>query len=267
MALAAKEFEVPAGTQMLLVFPEIFDRDLLLKDPRFCFSYKDDKGNPRIGVKTPCPWCLSNKHVTFTEKTGLKKGQHRTIADFRAKIPIYCFIASCNSPDCIGNPAKAKGDSTDKVSAHTFHCYEPNVFANYPAALRKKYDKNLFTAAKDGSNGSMFVTEELCSEVLKDETNFAALTKLMDDAFERKVRHSVDAYLQFIKLQSPDDSTEWLDFGIANFEKVFKPPSAATIKLIFVKSYQLIHPYLVQDLSFPVSRWGCENGWNIPVLE
>jgi hypothetical protein len=40
MALAAKEFEVPAGTQMLLVFPKIFDRDLLLIDPLLSVARK-----------------------------------------------------------------------------------------------------------------------------------------------------------------------------------------------------------------------------------
>jgi len=248
MALAAKEFEVPDGTQILLFLPEIFERKILLQDPKFCFQYTDLEGKTRTGVKTPCPWCKSNKDVTLKDKTGYKEGQHRTIADFRAKIPIYCFIASCNSTTCIGDPATAKGDSTDNVTAHSFHCYEPHVFANYPEALRRKYQKNLFTAAKDGQNGSMFVTEELCSEILKDETNFAALTRHMNDAYERRLRHAIDAYVQFIQQQSPNNSASWPDFNHANFEKLFKPPSATTIKVIFVSAFQLVFPFLRRDM-------------------
>jgi hypothetical protein len=37
MALAAKAFEVPANTQILLMFPEILDCEILLKDPKFQF--------------------------------------------------------------------------------------------------------------------------------------------------------------------------------------------------------------------------------------
>ena len=53
MLLAAKEFEVPASTKMLLFMPEIFDRDLLRKDPKFHYQYTGKDGKPRVGIKTP----------------------------------------------------------------------------------------------------------------------------------------------------------------------------------------------------------------------
>ena len=105
-----KSFEVPAETRMLLFFPEIFDRDILQKDPKFRYKY-EEKGVTKVGgFKTPCPWCKSNAHVKLQEKSGYQAGQHRTISDFRGMIPIYCFKAICSSPTCIGDPTKAKND-------------------------------------------------------------------------------------------------------------------------------------------------------------
>ena len=49
MKLAAREFEVPAGTQFVLVMPEIFHREILKKYDR----YRCGKANN--GIKTPCP--------------------------------------------------------------------------------------------------------------------------------------------------------------------------------------------------------------------
>ena len=59
MEKAVMEFEVPAGTRLVLIFPEIFERDILLQDPKFHVKYTDKSGRQQVGVKTPCPWCKS----------------------------------------------------------------------------------------------------------------------------------------------------------------------------------------------------------------
>jgi hypothetical protein len=83
--LDAKEFEVPSGTQILLMFPEIFDRDILLKDLKFHCKYTDIKGKPQTGVKTPCPWCNSNAHVVFSDKAGYKEASIAPLLIFGQK--------------------------------------------------------------------------------------------------------------------------------------------------------------------------------------
>jgi hypothetical protein len=108
MKKAAAEFEVPEDTKILLIFPEVFDRDILLKDPRYTVNNMGRKG-----VKTPCPWCLSNKLVKFKDKSGYKAGQHRNICGYRGRTPIYGFILECDSSTCIGNPTKVKNDGKD----------------------------------------------------------------------------------------------------------------------------------------------------------
>ncbi len=72
MKKAASEFEVPAGTKFLLVFPDIFDRDILLEHESYKFDFVDKDGGKHVGVKTPCPWCNTNEFVKCGNKTGFK---------------------------------------------------------------------------------------------------------------------------------------------------------------------------------------------------
>ena len=66
MELTAREFEVPAGTQFVLVMPEIFHRDILKKYERYRYGKANNK------IRTPCPWCKSNKHVVYKSFTSRK---------------------------------------------------------------------------------------------------------------------------------------------------------------------------------------------------
>lgn len=67
MKKAASEFEVPDGSKIVIIWPEVFDRDILLRYPQFCKKTADSKS----GVLTPCPWCKTNKFVKFTDVGGL----------------------------------------------------------------------------------------------------------------------------------------------------------------------------------------------------
>jgi hypothetical protein len=59
---AANEFELPSNTRILIVIPDLFDRDILLQYPQYCHKFKDTTTNKFLtGIKTPCPWCLTNK--------------------------------------------------------------------------------------------------------------------------------------------------------------------------------------------------------------
>jgi hypothetical protein len=164
---AASEFEVPAGTQILLELPDIFDRVELLKHYEFRYEYKDKDGVARVSVKTPCPWCGTNKFVTYPDQSGYKANCCRAIADFRINIPILTAIGHCSNRQCEGNPEKKKaGDSTDRVGKCTVHLYETATWKRYPRAVRERYAPYFFTEVADGSGGEVFVTEDLANEVL-----------------------------------------------------------------------------------------------------
>jgi hypothetical protein len=82
--------------------------------------------------------------------------------------------------ECTGDPkSKNKdGDNVDKVSSHSIYCYEP-----YPLELLQKYSHLIHADASDEANGSIFVTKDLCAEILRDETNFTELTRHMKENF------------------------------------------------------------------------------------
>jgi hypothetical protein len=167
-------------------------------------------------VKTPCPWCKSNKYIKYSNRSGYKS-DIRAIVGLYEKIPILCPIPECENKDCRGNPKKGAGDDSDKCGNHTFHLYLPEVWNSYPPELRERYECHIFTQVADGKNGELFVTEELCMEVLKDKTIFAELERDLNDSFERATARAVKAYANFT--ESPDASTsmQWPDFDTASF--------------------------------------------------
>ena len=72
MEMAQREFEVPEGTKILLVFPEIFDGDILSLYPEQ-FGYKCSHAGGKVaqmGYKMSRP--DSNKFVDFEKKIGYK---------------------------------------------------------------------------------------------------------------------------------------------------------------------------------------------------
>ena len=252
MQSAAKEFELPVGTTLLLFFPEIFDRATLKLDPRFQYEYKGANGKTYVGVKTPCPFCHSNKHVHFQQKTGYQSGRHRSIAVFRGnRIPIYSFRLTCTSTSCSGDPngARKSGDSSDLVGQSTVVAYSDKVFPMYPDAIKRRYSEYLFTEAEDGAGGAILFNRALAYEVLKDETNFSELLRHMNEAFDRCLLAAIGAYVDFTKTQSNDSSCPWPDFDVESYRKAFAPPSSVnTIIKIFHQSFALIFPALKRDL-------------------
>ena len=166
---AAQEFEVPSGTRILLILPEMQYRDVLGKYEKYRCE-KESKG-----IKTPCPWCSSNDHVEYTNFTGRKSGSIRVIRGYKEFIPVITFICNCTNKKCSGDPKKRVGDDSDKVSGHQFMPYSPEVWSAYPEELRDKYSDVLHTQVADGAAGEIFVTDELLRETLKDDVLFSQL--------------------------------------------------------------------------------------------
>ena len=224
MAKARSEFEVPTGLPIVLIFPDIFDRDVLVKCPEYQFPYKDKFGNKKMGIKTPCPWCRTNKFVKCSDKTGYKAKQIRTIAGFRGRIPIVAAKYKCENPECAGNPTKRSSASTgnkkrevddsDKVSSHTFTLYEDETWSRYPMKLRERYSEYLYTEVTDGKFGEVFVTLELCFELFKDDVVFDQMARDMTEAFERQRMRAIEQYVSFVEAQGG----QWPDFPAENFD-------------------------------------------------
>jgi hypothetical protein len=124
--------------------------------------------------------------------------------------------------------------------------YEPHCWAQYPEELKERYLAYLYTDAADGTDGEMFVSEELCMEVLKDKTIFLSLANGLNDSFERARTQAITAYVGFIETEE-DPQLEWPDFKSSNFDKTFRSPGDDKLRVIFDRCFDLIFPYLQRD--------------------
>jgi hypothetical protein len=120
MEAAASEFEVPTCTKILVLLPEVFDRDILFQEEKYRHEYVDKNGDCQVGIKTPCPWCKTNKDVKYLTFNCRASDYMRTIAGYKEAIPIICFQMSCHNSQCTGNPAKITGDSSDNLKKKHF---------------------------------------------------------------------------------------------------------------------------------------------------
>ena len=54
---------------------------------------------------------------------------------------------------------------------------ENHVWSKYREELRDRYKPYLYTEVTDGKHGEIFVTEELCHELLHADVNFADMER------------------------------------------------------------------------------------------
>ena len=119
---AADLFCVPAQTEVVIVFPDLFDRKELRKNERFRTDSNPDKvdsdggrddghdhrddSDEGIGVLTPCPWCKTNSHVKFSEWS-VQKWKERprvSVGKDAAMLPLLGPLYKCANPECAGKP-------------------------------------------------------------------------------------------------------------------------------------------------------------------
>jgi hypothetical protein len=81
---AAREFEIPDGTKIIHLFPDIFDRDILGSEDAYKRPYIDAGGGAKTSILTYCPHCLSNRHIKVTGHS-CHKGNIRGVADAGAE--------------------------------------------------------------------------------------------------------------------------------------------------------------------------------------
>ena len=95
---AVGEFEVSEGLKILLVLPQVFHYKILLK-------HKESQCDSSNGVKTPSPFCKTNKYFRYINLTG-RKSYIRCVAGYRETIPINAFIMKCSNKACSADPTR-----------------------------------------------------------------------------------------------------------------------------------------------------------------
>ena len=105
----------------------------------------------------------------------------------------------------------------------------------------------LCTDVTDGDNGKIFVTEDLCSEILKEGTIFSQFERDMLDSFEMNRTRAITFYVNFVEPERESVDQHWPDFNHSNYD-LFKPPSDDKLNKVFHRCFELIQPYLERDL-------------------
>jgi hypothetical protein len=145
------------------------------------------------------------------------------------------------------------GDSSDKVSKHSFQLNTARVWAAYPPELKQWYAPLLFTEAADGDNGEIFVSQQLCAEVLKDDTLLSNMERSMIESHQRHQTQAMAAYARYITQESESSPNNnqpqsWPPFNCQNYDKLFAPPSDDKLGKVFERCFELVYPYLQRDL-------------------
>jgi hypothetical protein len=178
-------FYVPSGTKLLVLFPDVFNRDLLRKHPKFIKKNLDGTQ----GIMTPCPYCKTNKRVSFSSFNVQKWGRpprHSMHTDAR-RLHLCSVIYSCDSPNCVGplpKPGSKQAEKWDPVPAscvpHTFSIWLKDCFDQYPPEVQRRY---LQHANGLGVNADFInlATSALTREILDDRNTY----KSIQDSLER----------------------------------------------------------------------------------
>jgi hypothetical protein len=157
---AAREFMVDAGTKVLIVWPELFFNRELKAEERFKFGDG--------GVKTPCPYCKSNKHVKFLKWECFNNANSpRRVSDLSVESTFLCSPRmDCSSLQCVGEVPVLIDDqktglqyvklkdggrsknpwdrSVERAKSHTFTLWTPACFNTYPSSVKSAYSRYVY---------------------------------------------------------------------------------------------------------------------------
>lgn len=118
---AAAEFRVPSGTKVLLVMPELFCRDALIKLEQFQVKTRNPETDTDkvTGVMPCCPWCKSNKKVEFKLfECQNSKYIRKAIGGNSEITPLFGARYCCRSFVCVGPVPAGEADSTGDIIRH-----------------------------------------------------------------------------------------------------------------------------------------------------
>jgi len=249
-ALAAREFEVPKGTKIVYIWPDLFDRDLLSSEPLYQKLYKLEGGGSGVGVLTPCPSCKSNAHVKVLAHS-CQKGSIRSVIATDDPIFIDTPQYQCKNPIC------QNGKHSKFFSPHTREVWEA-----YPESVRQRYEDVIYTKVAGGNFGEQLVTEKFCLSILKGDILFLEKERELKGQHDQRFARAVQDYKWFVDHERAlnqslpsgrkiaDDAFEelWPQFSEHRFCRDFTYPKKDKLKKIFTDTFNLLEDVLLQDL-------------------
>ena len=128
MKKARDEFYVPAGLRVLVICPELYDRDILKNSP--AHRKKAKKSGGVNGYMTACPTCNRNHDVTCHKWSTEYASHKRSLNSELTQDIIIAMQYACRYPDCCAE---------SKAKFKTFMVYKPEVWKLQPELIRRRY--------------------------------------------------------------------------------------------------------------------------------
>ena len=274
-AEAANLFYVPEQTEVVVVFPDLFNRKELRKYPQFCKPCSDGG----VGILTPCPWCKTNEHVKFSQ-WNVQKWRARPRVSVGRKgtpKPLVGPVYDCENPSCAGKPpTEPEADGTlarqnmaiCKSRAHQFVVWSKDCFSAYPTEVQACYSKYLQGIGMNNDNVT-FAAADLIADILDDRNTFARIEDDLASEFERLQEDAEESHKRFVKLHGenpsrasgrgnldaflasgslrPPTMVVWPSFDRDAFQKEHGPPKEDATESLYFIAFERIKPFLIRD--------------------
>lgn len=263
---AMEEFAIPAEQRVIIVFPDLFDRDILKKHK----EYRTKAG----GILTPCPKCNSNMHVEHIGFTLYDEHFRNTLREDLMHDGLFGPEYECRNLDSgCAKYKKKDGKETKQILGAKFRTYTGDAWTNLPLLVKARYERYV-SRIDDG--GASFLSPEMCTKILYEGSNFKEMSDNLQAAYDRLITSCHQAFYQFTMeeatrerqtrsslsgwfISSSDkdgasdkeesqENPKWPAFDPSLLDGMHRPMGQKAVKAVFWKVYNKTEPYLYRDL-------------------
>jgi len=205
MKKALEEFYVPAGLKIVIICPELYDRDLLAVDQKFKAS------GGRAGVMSPCPKCHTNYYMRIVGWTSQRQSTQKVLNPQLTQDVIIGTIYGCHntSTGCCTQQLSGNVGNKTRAKPITFTSYCGEIWKQFPDTIRRRYLD--YVQDMDDRATELMLSPGFCDRLLFHNGNFEGFANDMWEA---------------MKLQDPAFSHFFDDDGI--FRTSFQSPEWST---------------------------------------
>lgn len=263
MKKALQEFCVPEGMKVVIICPELHDRDLLKVDSNFI-----SKCGNGSGPMSPCPKCKSNCHMQIIGWTSQRATCQKVLSDSLFQDLVVGAVHGCANPstNCLSTKegTDAKGWKKTRKMLSAFTACSNELWTQFPASTRRR----CLDCAQDidQRETTLMLSPGFADRLQFHDGNFDVFANEMEEAHRRIDQQSVKQCHDFIQ----DEATKFPSkpMGTATesvhqrFSEIkwpphssnggpkshFKSPGNHTILKMFKLLRERVEPYLERDL-------------------
>ncbi|CAB9531572.1 hypothetical protein SEMRO_3690_G350330.1 [Seminavis robusta] len=235
MKAARNQFYVPAELKIIVIAPELYNRELLRLDG----SYRIKEEG---GVMSPCPNCQTNVGMRITGWTSARKNCQRVI---NTKLSHDIIIGATYKCTFI--------DATNNKCNKTFTAYDGKLWQQFPKAVKRKY-QDYVSVFVDRTTNQM-LSPGFCDQLLFYKGSFEDMSRRLANSIANLANEATAMYRNFTeeeadlfppelpKSMTPEEyankkSQKWPPFNAEkSFSGYFKMPTRPTVTKMFEELY------------------------------